>query len=248
MHELETESHVVRLESLDNSYSDDSAIKTLPAITTIGNPAPLKLNQLYPHLKDLFFTDVTRKWVLEVDMLLGSEHLIELQTGCIRTGERGEPVAVLTKSSRTLMGSTSTTQVVHEKAPESSILIVDQMQMKGVVSNEGKCTVPLQRREEKCRVPANIRLTEGRFEDYPEILKGQVANENLSNLGMRGGAAANLQRRKEWWKGQKSRQGKTEDWPTPPGHLKPSKEEAEVQEKASTLIFKIGANTQTRIQ
>ena len=68
--ELETESHVVRHTSLDSRYSNDIAVKTLPAITTIGNPAPLKLKQLYPHLKELFFTDVSQKRLLEVDMLL----------------------------------------------------------------------------------------------------------------------------------------------------------------------------------
>ena len=67
---LETECHIVKLTSLDGKYSDVMEVKTLPAITTIGNQAPLKLKQLFPHLKDLFFTDVTQKLVLEVDMLL----------------------------------------------------------------------------------------------------------------------------------------------------------------------------------
>ena len=247
--ELETESHVVRLTSLDSSYSNDIEVKTLPAITTIGNPAPLKLKQLYPHLKELFFTDVSQKRLLEVDMLLGSEHLAELQTGCIRKGERGEPVAVLTKLGWTLMGSTLTTPVIHKKVAEPSILIVDQMQVKGVVSNEDKCTVPLPCREDKHRVPANRRLTEGRFKDSPEILKGRITDENLSNFGMRGGPVVNLQKRKQWWKGRKSHKGKREDWPTRPEHLEPSKEqEAEVQEKAPTLMFKIEGSTQTRLQ
>ena len=247
--ELETESHVARLTSLDSSYSNDIEVKTLPAITTIGNPAPLKLKQLYPHLKELFFTDVSQKRLLEVDMLLGSEHLAELQTGCIRKGERGEPVAVLTKLGWTLMGSTLTTPVIHEKVAEPSILIVDQMQVKGVVSNEDKCTVPLRRREDKHRVPANRRLTEGRFKDSPEILKGRITDENLSNFGTRGGPVVNLQKRKQWWKARKSRKGKKKDWPTRPEHLKPSKEqEAEVQEKAPTLMFKIEGSTQTRLQ
>jgi len=78
---------MVKLTSLDGKYSDVMEAKTLPAITTIGNPAPLKLTLLFPHLKDLFFTDVTQKSVLDVDMLMGSEHLAELQKGCIRKGK-----------------------------------------------------------------------------------------------------------------------------------------------------------------
>ena len=105
--ELEAGCHMVKLTSLGGKYSEVIEVKTLPAITTIGNPAPLKLKQLFPHLKDVFFTDVTKKSVLEVDMLLGSEHLAELQTGCIRKGKRGEPVAVKTKLGWTLMGSTT---------------------------------------------------------------------------------------------------------------------------------------------
>ena len=88
-------------------------------------------------------------------MLLGSGHLAELQTGCIRKGERGEPVAVLTKVGWTLMGLTLITPVIHEKVAEPSILIVDQMQMKAVVSNEDKCIVPLPSRKDKHRVLAN---------------------------------------------------------------------------------------------
>ena len=123
--DLETESHMVKLTSLDGKYSNDMEVKTLPAITTIGNPAPLKLKQLYSHLKDLYFTDVTKKKLLEVDMLLGSEHLAEIQTGCIKNGKRGEPTAVLTRLGWTLMGST--VQGKKQRTPEPTNLIVEDV-------------------------------------------------------------------------------------------------------------------------
>ena len=131
--ELETECHMVKLTSLDGKYSDVMEVKTLPAITTIGNPAPLKLKQLFPHLKDVFFTDVTKKSVLEVDMLLGSEHLAELQTGCIRKGKRGEPVAVKTKLGWTLMGST-TQCTKNTKAEPTGLIVEGQKEVNGGVS------------------------------------------------------------------------------------------------------------------
>ena len=171
-------------------------VKTLPTITTIGNPAPLKLKQLFPHLKDVFFTDVTQKSVLEVHMLLGSEHLAELQTGCIRKGKRGEPVAVKTKLGWTLMGST--TQCTKSiKAEPTNLIVEDQKEINGIVSklwdletlgirendpvhmaleeeivfNGERYTVPLPWRAGKFKVPVNRGLAEGRLRNQHRKLK-----------------------------------------------------------------------------
>ena len=194
--ELETECHMVKLTSLDGKYSDVLEVKTLPAITTIGNPAPLKLKQLFPHLKDLFFTDVTQKLVLEVDMLLGSEHLAELQTGCIRKGKRGEPVAVKTKLGWTLMGSTNQCAKKTEVEP-TNLIVEEQKEINGIVSklwdletlgiretdpvhmaleeeivfNGERYAVPLPWREGKFKVPVNRGLAEGRLRSQLRKLK-----------------------------------------------------------------------------
>eukprot|EP00794_Sanderia_malayensis_P003854 gene3854-biopygen3283 len=96
LQELKTEIHELQLSSLDGNYSIPVEVKTIPAATTIGSPAPLKLKERYAHFKDVYLTDVTKECNLEVDMLLGSQHLAEMLTGQIHEGGWGEPVAVHT--------------------------------------------------------------------------------------------------------------------------------------------------------
>eukprot|EP00795_Rhopilema_esculentum_P004004 gene4004-20148_t len=121
--ELKTASHVVQLTCLDGAYKDLMEVKTLPAITTVGNPSPLKLKKMYPHLQGIYFTDVATERQLEVDMLIGSEHLADIQTGHIIRGEARGPVTVKTRLGWTLMGPTGRSTSKYKKEP--TILIIE---------------------------------------------------------------------------------------------------------------------------
>ena len=48
----------------------------------------------YEHLKGLWFSDLTEKDDLEIDMLIGVDNLWQIQRGRIIRGEPGEPVAI----------------------------------------------------------------------------------------------------------------------------------------------------------
>ena len=123
-HKLETEVHDVQLTSLDGLYTTRLRVKTLPAITTVGNPAPIQLKKKFRHLQGLYFTDATDDKVLKVHMLLGSQHLADIQTGELRQGDKGEPVAVKTKLGWTLMGATSFSSVQDNREPTN--LVIEQ--------------------------------------------------------------------------------------------------------------------------
>ena len=89
----------------------------------MGNPEPLLLKRKYAHLRDVYFTDVAKGDHLTIQMLLGSQHLADLQTGDIRKGKPGEPVAVRTMICWTLMGPTKPDPTPGTK--ESVNLVID---------------------------------------------------------------------------------------------------------------------------
>ena len=187
--ELQTERHNIHLESLCGSYKTTMEVKTLPKITTVGNPSPVRLKKVYPHLKDVFFTDVTSSKELEVQLLLGSEHLAQIQTGELRKGKMSEPVAVKTMLGWTLMGSTGLAVGKHHDKEPSNLVIEAQKTPKDEVAklwdletmgikeedpidmafqgeikfNGERYSVPLPWREGRFHVPMNKGLAEGRL-------------------------------------------------------------------------------------
>ena len=58
----------------------------------------------FPHLEKLWFSDITQKKSLEIDMLIGADHLWQFQNGNIVRGKPDEPVAVETKLGYVLSG------------------------------------------------------------------------------------------------------------------------------------------------
>ena len=194
--ELETEVHDVQLTSLDGLYTTRLRVKTLPAITTVGNPAPIQLKKKFGHLQGLYFTDATDDKVLKVHMLLGSQHLADIQTGELRQGDKGEPVAVKTKLGWTLMGATSFSSVQDHREP-TNLVIEQPITVKDEVSKlwdletlgikeedpvhmafqdeiafkDGRYSVYLPWREGNFRVPYNKKLSEGRLKNQLKKLQ-----------------------------------------------------------------------------
>ena len=122
LQEVETEQRLVRIKSLDGEYCTQLAVSTLPAITKVGNPEPLLLKRKYADLRDVYFT-VAKGDHLKIQMLLGSQHLADLQTGDVRKGKPGEPVAVRTMIGWNLMGPTKPDPTLGIK--ESVNLVID---------------------------------------------------------------------------------------------------------------------------
>eukprot|EP00112_Aurelia_sp_Birch-Aquarium-sp1_P015934 Seg357.4 transcript_id=Seg357.4/GoldUCD/mRNA.D3Y31 product="hypothetical protein" protein_id=Seg357.4/GoldUCD/D3Y31 len=193
---LETEHHSILVKSLDGNYSSEIDVKTLPSITRVGNPSPLELKEKFDHLKNVFFTDVTSSDQLEIGILLGSQHLADIQTGDIRKGRRGEPVAVGTRLGWTLMGPTQLNEGTAVQEPinlvvENSITVKDEvsrlwdletlgirvedpvhMAFKDEVTfKNGRYSVPLPWREGNFFVPRNKGLAEGRLNSQLRRLK-----------------------------------------------------------------------------
>ena len=188
LQEVETEQHLVRMKSLDGKYCTQLAVSTLPAITKVGNPEPLLLKRKYTHLQDVYFTDVAKGDHLKIQMLLGSQHLADLQTGDIRKGKPGEPVAVRTMIGWTLMGPTKPNPTPGIK--ESVNLVIDtshsvreevtklwdldtlgireddpvhQAFQEEIKFKNGRYRVPLPWREGNFHIPQNKGLAEGRL-------------------------------------------------------------------------------------
>ena len=58
----------------------------------------------FPHLQKLWFSDITQKKSLEIDMLIGADYLWQFQNGNIVREKPDEPVAVETKLGYVLSG------------------------------------------------------------------------------------------------------------------------------------------------
>ena len=70
----------------------------VPEISNITNEHVEVVKNDYPHLRDLWFSDVCQtKKELVIDLLIGSDYLWEFQKGRTMQGEREEPVAVETE-------------------------------------------------------------------------------------------------------------------------------------------------------
>ncbi len=140
-------------------------------------------------------------------MLIGSQHLADLQTGDLRKGRPGEPVAVKTKLGWTMMGTTgfSMTEGAEGTSEPTNLVIDAPKEVKDVVSKlwdletlgikeedpvhmafqeeikfeNGRYTVPLPWREGNFQVPLNRQLSEGRLKSQLKKLQKspEVLNE-----------------------------------------------------------------------
>ena len=100
------EVHHLEIEGIDRKYKKRIMARTLPEITVIGNPSPINLKKKYEHLRDLYFNDVTQNENLEIDLLIGTDYLVDILTGEVRKGKEGEPIAFETYLGWTVMGKT----------------------------------------------------------------------------------------------------------------------------------------------
>ena len=77
----------------------------VPVISNISNEHVEVVKNDFPHLRDLWFSDVCRtKDELEIDLLIGSDYLWEFQKGRTVRGEPEKPIAVETELGRVLSG------------------------------------------------------------------------------------------------------------------------------------------------
>ena len=77
----------------------------VPVIYNISNEHVEVVKNDFPHLRDLWFSDVSRtKNELEIDLLIELDYLWEFQKGRTVRGEPGEPVAVETELGWVLSG------------------------------------------------------------------------------------------------------------------------------------------------
>ena len=74
-------------------------------ISSISNAHPEVVRENYPHLHDIWFSDICRhKERLQVDILIGSDNLWKFQESEIRRGGPNEPVAIKTTLGWVLSG------------------------------------------------------------------------------------------------------------------------------------------------
>ena len=76
----------------------------VPSIARFPNVHPEAIKMKYEHLKRLWFSDLTEKDDLEIDMLTGADNIWHIQRGRIIRGEPGEPVAIETTLWWTISG------------------------------------------------------------------------------------------------------------------------------------------------
>ena len=77
----------------------------VPVISNISNEHVEVVKNDFPHLRDLWFSDVCRtKDELQIDLLIGSDYLWEFQKGRTVRGGPEKPVAVETELGRVLSG------------------------------------------------------------------------------------------------------------------------------------------------
>jgi len=96
---------VVNVSSIGGGKTLSLEAYVVPEITRIGNVHVEVVKNDFPHLKDLWFSDVNRTKVsLDVDLLIGADHLWNFQKGAILRGKSDEPVAIETELGWVLSG------------------------------------------------------------------------------------------------------------------------------------------------
>ena len=101
---------VVRVAIIDVNPLGSGKVLTLEAyvvsvISRVRNEHIEVVKHNFPHLKDLWFSDVNKTaHELEIDFLIGSDNLWNIQSGRIVRGEPDEPVALETELGFVLSG------------------------------------------------------------------------------------------------------------------------------------------------
>ncbi len=97
--------HEIQVKSVQGNNVVKMKVTEVPVISKgLRNKHVEKVQCEYKHLEGLWFSDVSEKEHLEIDILVGADHLWEFQTGSIIRGELGEPVAIETKLGYVLSG------------------------------------------------------------------------------------------------------------------------------------------------
>jgi len=97
--------HEIEVKSLKGNSSVKMKVTEVPIISKgTRNRYIEKVQSKYKHLEGLWFSDISEREHLEIDILVGADYLWEFQTGSIIRGELAEPVAVETKLGYVLSG------------------------------------------------------------------------------------------------------------------------------------------------
>jgi hypothetical protein len=95
----------LKLEPVNGSKVVSLEAFVVPEICSIQNSHIELARNEYPHLKGIWFSDVSRSQnELEVDVLIGADYLWNFQTGLTRRGKSGDPVAIETNLGWVLSG------------------------------------------------------------------------------------------------------------------------------------------------
>ena len=97
--------HEVEVKSLKGNSSVKVKVTEVPIISKGTRNRYIETVQSeYKHLEGLWFSDISEREHLEIDILVGADYLWEFQTGSIIRGELAEPLAVETKLGYVLSG------------------------------------------------------------------------------------------------------------------------------------------------
>ena len=97
--------HEIEVKSLKGNSSVKRKVTEVPIISKgTRNRCTEKVQSECQHLEVLWFSDISIREHLEIDILVGADYLWEFQTGCILRGELAEPVAVETMIGYVLSG------------------------------------------------------------------------------------------------------------------------------------------------
>ena len=97
--------HEIEVKPLKGDKSVKMKVTKVPIISKgTRNKYIQKVQSEYKHLKGLWFTDISEREHLEIDILIGADYLWEFQICNIVRGELGDPVAVETNLGYVLSG------------------------------------------------------------------------------------------------------------------------------------------------
>ena len=94
----------VNVEPLSGGSGVKMEVFEVPTIARVANVHPEIMKTKYTHLKDLWFSDIADKDILEVDMLVGADNLWQIQRDGIIRGDPGDPIAIETIIGWTISG------------------------------------------------------------------------------------------------------------------------------------------------
>ena len=95
----------LKLESTNGNKVISLEAFVVPEICSVQNSHVELARREYPHLKNIWFSDVCKSdEQLEIDVLIGSDYLWYFQTGITKRGKLGEPVAIETRLGWVLSG------------------------------------------------------------------------------------------------------------------------------------------------